>query len=304
MRVSELYEQVAGLGFETSLDDGNNRFYQAAGRALLQINALRPRKGVLEISHRTPRNAVPMPSFAPILHETEDIIFEGSGIKAYYFECDGLGMMYVEGMVDGDWQIIGEVELTECVAFRPYKGLVLRDGKPFGGAVRFRFTGEYVYALRCMAMYPMLYGRGEEDIPPFKPFYRYGMKELAADFLSFCTPPIKVEECDRMLNQEYRIEENDVLLLPYGEDGLYRVHYKRLPKALVNIGAPDADETKIDLDEELCSLMPLLTAAYVWAEDEAELAQYYLTLYRERAADIEARDRNAAPVVIKNVYGW
>ena len=42
MRVSELYEQVAGLGFETSLDDGNDRFYQAAGRALLQINALRP----------------------------------------------------------------------------------------------------------------------------------------------------------------------------------------------------------------------------------------------------------------------
>jgi hypothetical protein len=304
MRVSELYEQVAGLGFETSLDDGNDRFYQAAGRALLQINALRPRKGVLEISHRTPRNTVQNPSFSPILHEADDIVFEGVGIKAYYFECDGFGMMYVEGMVDGEWAIIGEVELTKSSGFRAYRGFVRRDGKPFDGTVRLRFTGEYVYALRCLAMYSLLYGRDETDIPSFQPFYQYDMKELTSDFLSFATPPIKVEECEHMLNQEYRVEENNVLLLPFGEDGLYRVHYKRQPKPLVNLGAPAEDSAEIDLDEELCAILPLLTAAYVWAEDEPELSEYYLTLYRERAADLESRDRNAAPVVIKNVYGW
>ena len=35
MRVQELYEQVAGLGFEKSLED-EEWFYQAANRALLQ----------------------------------------------------------------------------------------------------------------------------------------------------------------------------------------------------------------------------------------------------------------------------
>ena len=60
----------------------------------------------------------------------------------------------------------------------------------------------------------------------------------------------------------------------------------------------------IDLDEELCTLLPILIASYVWVEDEPSMAEYYLSLYRERAMDIERRIRNATPVAIKNANGW
>jgi hypothetical protein len=62
--------------------------------------------------------------------------------------------------------------------------------------------------------------------------------------------------------------------------------------------------TVIDLDPELCTLLPLLVASYVWLEDEEEKASYYMNLYRERAADIERKNRSYAPIKIKNIYGW
>jgi hypothetical protein len=304
MNVAELYEQVAQLGFETSLEDGTDRFYHAAGRALLQINALRPRRGVYDISHVTPRNEVRQPSFAPFTR-VEDVCFEAEGIKAYYFECDGVGAMYIEAQEeDGTWSIIKAVELRSKRSFKPYRGFVKRDGQPYLGTVRFRFTGEFVYAVRCVALYSALYGAEEDDIPTYAPYTPYNIGALAEDFMTFCSPPIKEEECSRVLNQAYRIEQNSILMLPYGEDGFYRVHYNRRPKQLINTGDPDEDMMELDLDADLSALMPLLTAAYIWAEDEPELAEYYLTLYRERAAEIVAAQRNYDAVPIKNVYGW
>ena len=304
MNVAELYEQVAQLGFETSLEDGTDRFYHAAGRALLQINALRPRRGVCDISHMTPRNEVRNATFVPF-QRYEDECFEGAGIKSYYFECDGNGVLYVEALEDdGSWSIIQHKELRSNRAFKAYRGLVKRDGAPYLGTVRLRFSGEYVYSLRCVALYAHLYGQSEEDIPAYAPYTPYDMSTLAEDFMTFCEPPIKQEECSSALNQAYRVEQNRVLMLPYGEDGFYRVHYNRRPKQLVNTGDPDEDMMELDLDADLAAMMPLLTAAYIWAEDEPELAEYYLTLYRERAAEVAASDRNFNSVPIRNVYGW
>ena len=48
MKISELYESVAKLGFEDSLEDIPAFFY-AANRAVLQVNALRPLTSILEL---------------------------------------------------------------------------------------------------------------------------------------------------------------------------------------------------------------------------------------------------------------
>ena len=73
---------------------------------------------------------------------------------------------------------------------------------------------------------------------------------------------------------------------------------------MVNNGAAADDETVIDLDEELSTLLPLLVASYIWLDDDADRAEYYMTLYRARAAEVAALERNHAPVNMKDVYGW
>jgi hypothetical protein len=66
---------------------------------------------------------------------------------------------------------------------------------------------------------------------------------------------------------------------------------------------PQSDDTVIDLDEELCTLLPLLVSAYVWLDDEPEKAAQYYSLYSERTKEIVYNTKNIKPATyITN--GW
>ena len=57
MTIADLYQSVAHLGFETSLED-EARFVYAANRALLQVNALRPATSIYMINHKPLENKI------------------------------------------------------------------------------------------------------------------------------------------------------------------------------------------------------------------------------------------------------
>ena len=124
------------------------------------------------------------------------------------------------------------------------------------------------------------------------------------DFATLASPPIREDSEHSLLNQDYEVENDRVILLPYHARGLYKIAYKRKPAVLEYTDDPLEDQTKVDLDEELCALLPMLVAAYVWTDDEPEKAQYYLTLYRERAIDIERRYKDLTPATIKSANDW
>jgi len=304
MKVSELYKSVAQLGFEDSLEE-DDRFFYAANRALLQVCKLKPAVSRYVLNHRPLANLITSSSFAPI-ERIEDLTFEAESAKAYYFEADGNGVAYVEKYVveSGEWSVVGTVAMSSTGAFVAYKGFI-KDGAEFiDGRVRLRLSGEFIYSVRNVALYAFLRSSSAADIPAFEPFTRYDIKTLVSDFLALCCPPIQEDDEGEVLNQTYRTEGDSVLLLPYDKKGAYKVLYERMPTPLENDGAASDDETEIDLDEELCSLLPILVAAYVWVDDEPSKSEYYLALYRERAADIERRKVNNTPVRYRNTNGW
>ena len=55
---------------------------------------------------------------------------------------------------------------------------------------------------------------------------------------------------------------------------------------------------------EFLFLLPTLIASYVWADDEPQKAQYYLSLYREQVYAMDARKKTLEPAEIKSVNGW
>lgn len=304
MLVSELYKQVAQLGFEDSLED-ENRFYYAANRALLQVNSIRPAVSAYVINHKPMANLVKVDTFSPI-ERSEDLCFEATDAKAYYFEADGNGALYIERWDDasGEWVIIDSLEFTSTRRFIPYKGFIKRDGAFTTGQIRLRFVGEFLYSVKNVAMYRHIYSSSEADIPAFEPYTRYDISALVPDFLSLGSPPISEDENYVRLNQNYDVEGGKVILLPYSAEGCFKVLYNRRPAEIEIIGNASEDEATVDLDEELCAILPILIASYVWVEDEPSMAEYYLSLYRERAMDIERRIKNATPVTIRNTNGW
>lgn len=304
MRVSELYKQVAQLGFEDSLEN-NDRFYYAANRALLQVNAIRPAVSAYVINHKPMKNLLSGSPFTPI-ERASDICFEATDAKSYYFEADGNGIVYIEkkDMVSAGWTIIGSRELASDRKFVAYKGFIKQGGEFVQGPVRLRFSGEFLYSVKSIALYRNLYSNVVDDIPAYEAYTRYDISTLVDDFLALSSPPIKEDGVREILNQGYDIEGGRVILLPYSSEGCFKALYKRKPQEIENTGEGADDDAVIDLDEELCSLLPPLIASYVWVEDEPDMAQYYLQLYRERAMDIERRIEDTSPVIIKSSNGW
>lgn len=303
MTIGELYSQVSQLGFEDALEH-DDRFYYAANRALLQVNTLRPATKSLVVNHKPITNLIKSSSFKPLTRVAE-MIFEAVGAKAYSFEADGIGILYVERYdnVEKKWLVLSMVTL-ESSGFALYKNFI-KDGDAFvKDRVRLRFAGEFVYSIRNIAMYEHLYSNKKEDIPSFEAFTRYDMTKYSDDFIGFAESPILADGENLQLNQDYDIESANILLLPYDKEGAYKVIYKRRPKEIKNIGSAATDTAVIDLDEELSYALPNLVAAYIWAEDEPNLAEYYLSLYRERASEILASTKTAAPVIYKSCNGW
>jgi hypothetical protein len=303
MRVQELYEQVAGLGFEKSLED-EEWFYQAANRALLQVNYLRPAISSYVINHKPMKNLVEG-SFTPI-ERSEDLIYETENAKAYYFQADGIGTVFVERFDTNSksWVTVDVINMTGARRFSTYYGFI-RDGrKPIEGQVRLRFAGEYLYSVKNVAMYEHLYSDDVADIPAYEAYTRYDMTTLADDFLALSTPPITEDEEYERLSGDYDVEGGRVILLPYSVTGCFKVLYNRKPRALIYNGSAQDDESVLDLDEELCSLIPLLIASYIWLEDEPDRAQYYYSQYQARAGEILAREKNLSPVQYKSCNGW
>lgn len=307
MKVSELYRQVAQLGFEETLENGS-RFYYALNRALLQVAAIRPAISSYIINHRVLKNLLSGSSLTPI-ERSKDLCFEATGAKSYYFEADGNGQVNIDiydPTAEKLWRTIHTEDLKSSGNFVAYKGLI-KDGKSFvsdGARVRLCFTGNYLYYVKNIAMYSNVYSDDPKDIPEYGAFASYDMSKLTDDFLSFDSPPIKADGDLVVLNQGYRIEGNTTVVIPYNAEGCYKVLYKRKPKQIAGIIDPSENETVIDLDPELCELMPLLIAAYIWLEDEPDMAGFYLNLYRERAAEIELRTSIPKSVTIRSVNGW
>ena len=304
MTVSELYKSVAQLGFENSLEyeDG---FVYAANRAILEVNALRPQSSYCVINHRIIANELAKPSFDPI-EKTDELIFEASDIKSYYFECDGNGTAYIELWNDSScsWSMIDMRSLSSNGEFKPYKGFIKNGGAFVSGRVRLRFVGNYLYSVKCVAFYRYIFSKEEADIPAFESFVRYDISKIVSDFMSLKTPPIEVDDKYRFLNQEYQVEDGRVILMPRDYPGVYKVLYNRLPRVLEDNGALSEDLTVIDLSEELCALLPILVASYIWMDDEPEKAQYYLSLYQSRASFIFSTTKNDMPVRIRHSRGW
>ena len=299
MTVSELYRQVAGLGFESSLES-DDRFYEAANRALLQVSDVRPAVRYYTINHKPLTNVIGRDTFTPV---ESSATFDAIRGKAYYFEADGNGLAHIEHVDNGEVTLIETLELKSNRAFVPYRGFFKKAGYFVEGNVRIRFDGNYTYSIRNVAIYDKIYSGDVKDIPAYEPYTRYDISKCVNDFLGLEAPPITDDASHSLLNQNYFVENGRVILLPYDGGGCYKVAYKHRPTRINDEDSAEANEDKIDLDDDLAELMSLAVAIYVLAEDESDLVNHYSDLYQRRVSEIVSRQRDYAPIKI-TTNGW
>lgn len=303
MTIQELYDSVSQLGFETSLEN-TQRFYLAANRAIKQVARIKPAISSYRIDHYPIANAVNDDAITPAIKEVDPLYFGANSAKSYYFEANGTGTATLEkySATTDTWIAFKVIALSSTDSkFVAYKGFVLDGEEEVTEPIRIAFTGDYTYFIRNVALYSSLYSNLLSDIPNYSAYTRYNMTDLTVHFSSFLCPPLIDEVGNVVLYKNYSVENRDTILLPRSIRGSFIVRYYRKPTEIDSSGA-DMDAV-IDLDDELVALMPLLVAAYVWADDEPAKCEYYLSLYREQERQIMSAIKNYEPITV-TTNGW
>ncbi len=303
MTVSECYAHVVKLVFEDEMLEDEGAFYHALQRAVHQVGLLRPDIGVYRIEHFPLGSKLTSASHNVEKKTGENVLVAGCG-KAYTFEIKGAGFVYIECDIGGEWELCDAFEFSDTDKFIRYQGFIKHEGSFTEGAVRIRLVSDYLYYIRNAAVYAELLSGDASDIPSYTEHIEYDISELVPDFLSFESAPIISGERICIPGRDYDIVSGKTLLIPREAEGVFDIHYRKCPPAIALTDSGEDDRTALPFDEELCSLLPLLIASYVWGEDEPAKSQYYYALYRERASEIISQRKNIAPVKYNSVNNW
>lgn len=104
------------------------------------------------------------------------------------------------------------------------------------------------------------------------------------DFFCFAPSPVSKDGRSLVLGEDYLLEDERTLLLKTEAKGEYKILYFRKLTPIT-----DEDENaEIDLCEDICQILPLLIASYVWLDDEEEKSAIYRNLFYSEASQIKA----------------
>lgn len=281
MTLNELLSEVAALGFESNLG-ADSAFLSAANRALRLIYSELSIQGKVRVLAGVPSPLSHIPYYR---HTGEgDARFPLCGI-AYSFKVEGRGAYTVR---DADGERSFTFDTGEGGESAQY-GLLRAPGELV-------FQGEYYYTVCDLCCYDSLLSDGEGRIPLYTERVRYPVAERLPDFLCFAREPCDSQE--RPLAEATL--EDGALWLPRDYTGEVHITYRRRPRTVTS----DLRDATVDISGEGEVLLPLLTAAYLWLDDDSEKAQYYMALYREAVDRIRRYHVHTVLGHYRDVTGW
>ena len=278
MNLKELTKEVFALGFDEGAEV-TDAFYSCANRALRLIYTEYPSERMIKsfVTRLTPSSTCG--AFRHIGGEEEKISVVG---KALSFTVSGDGEAVLSDRS-------GERTIRFNSPFSPVRQLIAGSGE-------ITFKGDFCYTVSDFAVFSELTGPNEDDIPSLSLERTLSVENAAADFLSLSKLP---EDGGGAIIADAKISGGH-LILPSDFEGEIRIYYNRRPREIVS---GDENE-KIDVPEEVSHLVALLTASYLWLEDEPERAAYYLTLYREAMSRAKELKGRSAGTPFTDVLRW
>lgn len=262
MTVKDLMSEVAALGFESEIEP-DIAFTSAATRAIRHIFTDRAVTKNLRLFPRAVGSTFYIERLTHNAGKDISLLLEG---RAYSFKLSGCGSFTVG---------------TEVHPFDT-DGAVFRGFCNMGDSLT--FSGDFLYTVYDFSVFSERVSDNISDIPIKGEPIVYDMMKLTDDFLAF-SGPIR-DGRGRSINGARF--EGSLVYLPEGTSGAVVVNYRRAPRAITGF---DTSE-EIDIPTEAMALLPLLTASYLWLDDDQAKAEYYMQLYQ---AEISSLRRYISP---------
>ena len=279
MTYKELTAEVAALGFESEIENRSALIF-CANRALRSIAALSPTFKRITFFQRviSPISVIEEVNYTPLQEIT--IPLQGA---AFSLKFSGAGTITLKE----------RHRITPFTLNSPYtqmrRYLPGREGELI-------LSGQTTFKLMDIACFEFANGLSEADIPIIQPFHAYSLPSLAEDFYSFSGLPTN-ENGDLIQGAYFR---DDMLYIPSDYEGEIHLTYRRIPDEIL----ADAPNAPIDLSPALTHLLPLLTASYLWLDDDSAKAQFYMQMYMEGMRDVRMSRQSVAEAQITDTHHW
>ena len=277
MYLSELKENVAHLGFESYIDD-IDLLIASANRALSLIYIDRPVSKTTPIVLSGPRVTLVREFIEHTAGSVIVIPFEGRSLS---FQSSGRGTCVITDSTGSNTVPLSiEKQLTKQFVFG--KGYIT-------------LSGNFYYTVSNLAVFNDTVSNNTIDIPEYTPYRELNPKDWCKDFRSFASLP-----CDKYGTpiESIKLSEGRIFA-PYDYRGDIYLTYYRTPTPI----SLDAENAPIDISGECEPLLTLLTASFMWLDDDAAKAQYYMSLYRDLVANLKRYSTNKIDTEYR-VNGW
>lgn len=279
MTYTELTAEVAALGFEREIEN-RPALLHSANRALRSLSALSPAYDTVTLIQRciSPTSLIEEITYTP----GKEIVIPLEG-SSFSMKFSGAGYFTLKERHRVTPFFFESPYMEFCRFLPDKKGELI-------------LIGQFSYQLRDIACFPHTYGTADSDIPVIKPFRAYRMRELVKDFFGFTTLPS--DACGVAVKNAYF--RDDTLFVPREYEGEIHLTYRRLPRSI----NPDAPDAEIDMTPTFSHLLPLLTASYLWLDDDPVKSQFYLQMYMEGVRDIRLSRPSFAENGITDTHHW
>lgn len=263
----ELRDTVCALGFTTETSD-QNVFLNAANLALSRLRTLIPLRRTVKLSAIAPKPSI-------YRERGERFTLHSPRGISYYFEYIGsLTLTVTHGGETYTEELVNETS-KHAVISRVFDGC---------GSLTLEFSGDGIHQVFNACIYDRVSvsGRAEQ----YSEYVSYDMRREDG-FLSV----LRVE------GGEYSLHGSEIRF-PVSDGGEYSVEYsyRPVPLSLDNMGE------ELGIDPCLSEAASLLTAYYVWMDDDAGKAENYRAEY-----DIAVREilkRRQVDIVRPVSNGW
>lgn len=277
MTLQDIKNEIAALGFENDLSiDG--AFIFSLRRALMTAYSERGIHKNLRIYQRTPTPDFHVEQTFHSAKETLRFDFDGG---AYLFHTVGVGTYTVTDKSGSKTVDFYSDKAT-------HKGFINEKGS-------ISFTGDFCYTVYDLCHFKEILSDDEGDI-----FYarckEYDLRDYAPDFLGICDD---VRGADGSVIDGASVCAG-ILSVPYRYNGEIIIKYRCAPPEV----SADSIDSHLDIDPEIAHLIPLLASSYIWLDDDAEKAQYYMTLYRNGMASLKMYSTRCLNPKYEDVTRW
>lgn len=277
MTLNELMADVLQLGFESYIEN-EEAFIYASNRALSLIYVDRPVSDIAKITFSGPRVTVAKNFIEHGSDESITIPIKG---KCLSFRSTGNGMCVLT-------DVRGSTKIPLVMPDQLTKQFIHGDATV-------TFSGSYYFTVSNLAVFADTVSNNQSDIPEYKPYVEICPEDYCRGFRAFASLPT---DAQGRTVESIRLEDGK-LRAPFDYRGELYLTYYRAPAPITN----EDYDARIDVSDECAPLLPILTASFMWLDDDAGKAQYYMSLYRDLAANIKRYSTRKIDTVY-SVNGW